>query len=675
MSPILQKKLFSDDESTAKSGTGSGSGRCKESRGSHCNATPSTSVETIQSRAISALQNLGIERISKEDYAVGFKTQFGSSSRSRSLGSGSFATVHLHRDIRFSAGSGLFVAAKIHKRGVSVGEVWTELVYHAVLSRERKQVVGLIAWIDNGLAGSEESPAGTGLGGLILEHCNESLQAMWTRYEGLIPEVEQSVLLLDTLRGLRHVHSHAVVHLDLTPGNILIKWQAHDGLVAKIGDSGTSVRLREPPPGIDSANMNKWPRRWCLAELEPEFITADKLDDAHCTWTYRAPEITLGLPYAFPADVWSLGLIARELATGRSLFKLTETDCPWTYANYIAGPITNSCWPNVERAPRYKPMARGWKPDSWTSTRFCGDVALQKMEFVRALLQPDPSMRPSVAKALARAGVALRDGLEAAPRQQECVPTTRSPPAACLHLPSLPGAAKAAKVGSSTPRVKENPYQGLAENAGTLAKQGSEAKSHSLHNVFEGGVGDGAVFQAKCQCPGISSCGNLGFCEGKHSGVKKLCERPAVRSGINSNTKTYCNHCRCKYCDKIRFKSAACFRHQWKLTSIDHKFVRAFGPSLSEMYPVDLRAFEQQTQILQSPAAAVLAAQMWCPIAVQHFCQAVVSRAEEAKTPHGLFKIFVSSLQHVSNITQDVAHHQHRDMQDCWVRGLSLTGD
>ena len=90
MSPILDKKLFSDDEGTAKSGTGSGSGRCKESRGSHCNVTPSTSVETIQSRATSALQNLGIERISKEDYAVGFKSQFGSASRNRSLGSGNF---------------------------------------------------------------------------------------------------------------------------------------------------------------------------------------------------------------------------------------------------------------------------------------------------------------------------------------------------------------------------------------------------------------------------------------------------------------------------------------------------------------------------------------------------------------------------------------------------------
>ena len=59
----------------------------------------------------------------------------------------------------------MFVAAKIHKRGVSVGEVWTKLVYHAVLSRGCKHVVGLIGWIDNGFAGSEESPAGTGLGG------------------------------------------------------------------------------------------------------------------------------------------------------------------------------------------------------------------------------------------------------------------------------------------------------------------------------------------------------------------------------------------------------------------------------------------------------------------------------------------------------------------------------
>mmetsp|Transcript_24704 Transcript_24704/g.17403 ORF Transcript_24704/g.17403 Transcript_24704/m.17403 type:complete len:81 (-) Transcript_24704:261-503(-) len=35
---------------------------------------------------------------------------------------------------------------------------------------------------------------------------------------------------------------------------------------------------------------------------------------------YRCPEITLGLKYSHPADMWSLGCIVTEMATGRFLF-------------------------------------------------------------------------------------------------------------------------------------------------------------------------------------------------------------------------------------------------------------------------------------------------------------------------------------------------------------------
>jgi dual-specificity kinase len=39
---------------------------------------------------------------------------------------------------------------------------------------------------------------------------------------------------------------------------------------------------------------------------------------------YRAPEVILGLGWSFPCDLWSVGCILAELATGDALFQTHE---------------------------------------------------------------------------------------------------------------------------------------------------------------------------------------------------------------------------------------------------------------------------------------------------------------------------------------------------------------
>ena len=172
---------------------------------------------------------------------------------------------------------------------------------------------------------------------------------------------------------------------------------------------------------------------------------------------------------------------------------------------------------------------------------------------------------------------------------------------------------------------------------------------------------DGLVGAAQCRCPGPYSCGSWKSCLGGKT-ANAPCSQPTTRD--------YCSQCACSWCDKVRHKSKACYRHQWKLAPTEYKFVKAFGPSLIQMKPPDLSAFVMhgaKQQILRCPAAAVLAAQMWCPVAVRHSCSAVHHQLQAAKTAKGLMNIFLATVRHISDVAKDEKHIDHEELEDIWA--------
>ena len=89
------------------------------------------------------------------------------------------------------------------------------------------------------------------------------------------------------LRCLEALYNNKIIHCDLKPENVLLKQQGRSGI--KVIDFGSSC----------------FEHQRVYTYIQSRF--------------YRAPEVILGAKYGMPIDMWSLGCILAELATGYPL--------------------------------------------------------------------------------------------------------------------------------------------------------------------------------------------------------------------------------------------------------------------------------------------------------------------------------------------------------------------
>ncbi|KAF8071368.1 MKK1a [Scenedesmus sp. PABB004] len=165
----------------------------------------------------------------------------------------------------------------------------------------------------------------------------------------VVPPRYLGELARQVLSGLAHLHGVCrICHRDIKPSNLLLS----SGGALKISDFGTAHQL--------SASMSK-----CLSWVG--------------TVTYMSPERIRGDTYGTGTDVWSLGLLLLEAATGRYPYPPEGADAPgrmgfWELLECIV----------VEPAPRLP------------AARFGAELA----DFVGLCLQKDPASRPSAAALL-----------------------------------------------------------------------------------------------------------------------------------------------------------------------------------------------------------------------------------------------------------------------------------
>ncbi|XP_038208119.1 obscurin isoform X2 [Zerene cesonia] len=155
------------------------------------------------------------------------------------------------------------------------------------------------------------------------------------------------------LRGLKHMHDNSFAHLGLTIGELLLSHAGSDEL--KICDFGLSRRIHLNQHAALNYGM-------------PEFV---------------APEVASGEGVAFPADMWSVGIITYILLSGRS---------PFRGAN------------DMETLIRVREGKWEWYDEEWWS-RF----SLESRDFISKLLILNWRERLDVDSALAHPWLSLAD--------------------------------------------------------------------------------------------------------------------------------------------------------------------------------------------------------------------------------------------------------------------------
>jgi serine/threonine protein kinase len=180
--------------------------------------------------------------------------------------------------------------------------------------------------------------------------------------------------LYQLCRGIEFCHANRVIHRDLKPQNLLVDSR----LRLQIADFGLARAFVVPVPKYTHEVVTVW---------------------------YRPPEILLGSgAYSIPVDIWSIGCIFAEMATGAPVFAGdSEIDTIFKIFKKLGTP-TESVWPGLSQLPNFKPSFPKWPAQSWANIRnTLAQVGTDGVDLLEQFTRYDPRARASARRALAHA--------------------------------------------------------------------------------------------------------------------------------------------------------------------------------------------------------------------------------------------------------------------------------
>uniref|UniRef100_A0A8C5PG68 cyclin-dependent kinase n=1 Tax=Leptobrachium leishanense TaxID=445787 RepID=A0A8C5PG68_9ANUR len=193
-----------------------------------------------------------------------------------------------------------------------------------------------------------------------VEHDLKSL--METMKQPFLPG-EVKTLMIQLLRGVRHLHDNWILHRDLKTSNLLL---SHAGIL-KVGDFGLAREYGSP-----------------LKSYTPIVVTL---------W-YRAPELLLGAKeYSTAIDMWSVGCIFGELLTQKPLFPGKSDIDQINKIFKDLGTPSEKIWPGYNELPAVKKITFTDYPYNNLRKRFGALLSDQGFDLMNKFLTYCPAKR------------------------------------------------------------------------------------------------------------------------------------------------------------------------------------------------------------------------------------------------------------------------------------------
>lgn len=206
---------------------------------------------------------------------------------------------------------------------------------------------------------------------LVFEFLENDLKKYMKSLGGKLTPAVVKNLAYQLLRGVEFCHANRIIHRDIKPQNLLIDQKLH----LKIADFGLARAFSVPVPKYTHEVVTVW---------------------------YRPPEILLGASlYSVPVDLWSIGCVFAEMATGHPLFAGdSEIDTIFKIFMKLGTP-TEAMWPGLSELPDFKTNFPKWAPRGWANIRnTLAQIGTDGIELLDRLMTYNPKTRLSARRGL-----------------------------------------------------------------------------------------------------------------------------------------------------------------------------------------------------------------------------------------------------------------------------------